>query len=173
MNSTLPLDVPRYCWALKRQLGETRLCQPFPVSLIPTDSLREFSSRSGTGYVTEEIWKKAGKCLLVTLVRNSAGSVEINTDAADLLCRRRRSPAAGTPQDVHIWLPTPPAWVFQRAPLLLHNASGDPVGLSLASPCPGAVVMLVLTMTCRRPSRGEHAAASRCRSAHPAPRAGG
>lgn len=144
------------------------------MSLIPTDSLREFSSRSGTGYVTEEIWKKAGKCLLVTSVRDSAGSVEVNTDAAGLLCRNRKSPAAGTPQDVHIWLPMPPAWVFQRALLLLYDASGDPVGLSLASPPPGAVVMLVLTVTRRCPSRREHAAASRRPSeAYPAPQAGG
>ncbi|KFR15739.1 Protein CBFA2T2, partial [Opisthocomus hoazin] len=28
---------------------------------LGSDSLREFSSRSGTGYVTEEIWKKAGE----------------------------------------------------------------------------------------------------------------
>ncbi|KFO59643.1 Protein CBFA2T2, partial [Corvus brachyrhynchos] len=48
-----------YHWAHERQLSGMRLCQPFPVSLIPADSLREFSSRSGTGYVTEEIWKKA------------------------------------------------------------------------------------------------------------------
>nr|XP_009939274.1 PREDICTED: protein CBFA2T2 [Opisthocomus hoazin] len=40
---------------------------------LGSDSLREFSSRSGTGYVTEEIWKKAGECLLA---RDSAGSVE-------------------------------------------------------------------------------------------------
>lgn len=150
-----------------------RLCQPFPVSLIPTDSLREFSNRSGTGYVTEEIWKKAGMCLLVISARDSARSVEINTDAADLLCRNRRIPAAGTPQDVHIWLPTAPAWVFQRALLLLYDASGDPVGLSLALPHPGAVIMLVLTMTHRHPSHREHAAASRCLpEAHRAPWAG-
>ena len=117
--------------------------------------------------------KKLVSVCLVTSARDSAGSVEVNTDAADLLCRNGRSPAAGTPQDVHIWLPTPPAWVFQRALLLLYDASGDPVGLSLASPLPGAVVMLVLTVTRRRPSRREHAAASRRLSeAHPAPRAG-
>lgn len=86
VNSTLPHDVPRYRRALGQQSGAMRLCQPFPVSLIPADSLREFSSRSGTGYVTEEIWKKAGKCLLVTSASDSAGSVEVNTDAADLLC---------------------------------------------------------------------------------------
>lgn len=34
------------------------------LTLPSTDSQREFSSRSGAaGYVTEEIWKKAGKSL--------------------------------------------------------------------------------------------------------------
>ncbi|XP_017590613.1 PREDICTED: protein CBFA2T2 [Corvus brachyrhynchos] len=59
VNPSLPRDLLRYHWAHERQLSGMRLCQPFPVSLIPADSLREFSSRSGTGYVTEEIWKKA------------------------------------------------------------------------------------------------------------------
>ncbi|NWQ83859.1 MTG8R protein, partial [Columbina picui] len=62
VNCTLPYrctEVPwGTCWA-QQQSGEMRLFQPFSVSFIPTDSLREFSSRSGAGYVTEEIWKKA------------------------------------------------------------------------------------------------------------------
>lgn len=63
VNPSLPCGVLSYRWAHEQQLGGMRLCQLFPVSLTPADSLREFSSRSGPGYVTEEIWKKAGECL--------------------------------------------------------------------------------------------------------------
>lgn len=96
------------------------------MSFIPTDSLREFSSRSGTGYVTEEIWKKAGKCLLLTLVRDAAGSAEVNTDAVALLCRKGGSPAAGKPQDAHIWLLTPPNLGFLKgsAPSVRWGSQG-------------------------------------------------
>lgn len=72
VNFALPHGVPRYWWALQQQLGERGLCQPVPVSLVPTDSLREFSSRAGTGYVTEEIWKKAGEWVMVPWHRGPA-----------------------------------------------------------------------------------------------------